>query len=798
MQLGARCDLCPLGQQTTDPVPAEAPMGGKKPRLVIVAESPGKTEEALGRPLCGASGAILDDALANLEIPRSECHLTNTIKCRPHRKLTGKEWKLARECCKPLLRAELSGCTRVVAMGAHAVGELAGTDKVTAWRGHPVGGKGDYAHLTVFPMQHPAFLFRSPAYVPVWVADFERAGAFSDGNLPEWKWPREIINDEAAALEFLNGLLANPEPIGLDVETAGVDPFTDALTAVAFATATVSVSLTWPCASTAVAAACSAVIKSPSIPKVLQNGNFDRIALEQHGLPLRGYDFDTLAAGVVIAPQVAHDLGGQASYEFSAPRWKSEFRVFDDRKGADRWVDVDHDALGRYNARDAYMTRILADRQRASLKRTHRGEERMAQMMRLVDLSHRMKVRGVQVDPITREQHRARLTKEQGEALAKFQEVTNGAVTNWQSVPQLHRLFYDQLGCTPTQFDKESGRPKLDAAALGDIAAAHPGEPGGLAALALHRLREKSKLLSTYVVDLPVAKWDGAVHPWWKFYTVTGRWNSDSPNMQNVPKPLKKVGPDGKESFRAGLRDMFVARPGMWLVEADYSQLELRILALLSGDKALLEAYAKGWDVHDLNAEALFSVAKKDTPKDVFKNYRDFSKRFVYGLNYGAADGTIHKSLVVTYPNTTLEGIAEMRSRWEAAHPDLAAWQKEQVQNGRDRRYVEAPLSGRRYYFYLGRVEPSICFNYPMQSTGADIINGATFALDGDLDRRRGEHIILQVHDALVCEGPDPERLGELMRKHMSVEVTLNGATARFPVDVSIGKNWGAMKPWGH
>lgn len=642
-------------------------------------------------------------------------------------------------------------------------------------------------------MQSPGFLFGSPAYVPVWVSDFQRAVAFSDGVAGEWKWPREVINDEAAALPILNQILTDKVAIGLDVETAGIDPFTSALTAVAVSTATVAISLTWPPAQSTVLDVAKAVIAHPHIPKYLQNGNFDRIALEAHGLLLGGYHWDTLAAGVVIAPQVAHDLGGQASYEFAAPRWKSEFRIYDDRKGADRFLKAEAEALGVYNARDAYMTLLLGKRQEeVHIPRTHRGKERMADMMRLNDLSHRMKVRGVMVDPDAREAHRVRLTQDVKDALEQFTALTDGAVKNWQSVPQLHELFYGKLGCTPTQFDKETGRPKLDGAALGDIAAAHPGDPAGRAALALHRLRERSKLLATYVTDLPVATWDGAVHPWWKFYTVTGRWNSDSPNMQNVPKTMKRKGIDGKESVRQGLRDMFVARSGMWLVEADYSQLELRILALLSGDKPLLDAYARGDDVHTLNACALFNVQKPS------KGERDFAKRFVYGLNYGGGDKTIHKSLVVHFPQTTLEGVALMRKRWEDAHPQLAVWQKEQVLLGRERRYVEAPLSGRRYYFYMGRIEPTICFNYPMQSTGADIINRATFALDGDLDGRGGEAIILQVHDALVCEGPDPARLAELMRKHMTVTVELNGAKATFPVDVSYGKSWGDMKAWEH
>lgn len=775
-----------MGGQHCDPTPAEPNQNGKKPRLVIVAETPGRTEEALGRPLIGQTGAMVNDVLSEMGVKRSECFLTNTMKCRPHRKLTGAEWKKARECCRPLLEKELAGRERVVALGAHAITELAGKTGVAAWRGYPLPGVGPYAHLSVFPMQHPAALFRKPSDLPGWLIDFSRAIQFSEGELEDWEWPKEIISDGPELVSFLKEVQGAKHEIAIDVETAGADPFTSRLTVLGLATAKTAASFEWPPSSSETEQLFKEILADETIPKILQNGTFDWIALEAAGLTFRGFVWDTLFAGCVIAPQIAHDLGHLASLEYFAPRWKSEFRVSGDAKGADRFAEADPVTLKLYNARDNFMTLLLKQAQEKRLAKIHLGDRRFREMMRLGELGKRMKVRGMLVDSAAREKHRTELRKEVAENERKFLDIV-GREINWRSTPQLRKLFFDEYEVEPTQFDKETGEAKLDAAALGDILAAAPGTTPGKAAAALHRLRERSKLLSTYVEELPVYA-DGCVHPWWKFFTVTGRWSSDSPNMQNVPKPLTKKDSDGKEYTRPGMRDMFIARPGMWLVEADYSQLELRILALLSGDEPLLDAYARGDDVHALNAASLFDVPKAS------ETQRDFAKRFVYGLNYGGGDKTIHKSLVVTYPHLTVEDIAEMRERWKHAHPQLAEWQEKQLLSGKFNRYVEAPLSGRRYYFFLGRVEPTVCFNYPMQSSAADIVNRATLEVDAALDASRGEHIILQVHDALVCEGPDPKRIAEIMKREMSLTVELNGKANMFPVDLKMGRCWGKME----
>lgn len=796
--LGAKCSSCPLGLQTTDPIPSEGP---RPSRLTVVMDFPGKSEETMGRPAVGIAGAMINDALSVFDVEREkDVYLTHAVKCRPHKKLTGAEWRLARECCRPLLQAELANDKKVVAQGPHAVAELVGKSNLNDWRGWPLPGETKrYPHLTVWPMQHASSLFKRSADMPIWLTDFQRGLAFADGILPDFVWPREIIEVNSDLLVFLREILDEKLTIAVDTEGTGLDPHTAGITVIGMAAwkegrVWASAAIDWPTASTEVERLVKQILQDPSIPKVLQNALYDWIALEAHHISLEGIEWDTLYAGCVIAPQVLHELGQQTNVAVGGNRWKSEFSVSGDAKGAARFLKADRHDLLIYNARDCSGTLLLWDWQRRALADVHRGEERFREMMALGRLGKRMKCLGMMVDEDAREAHKQQLSVEVAATEKEFWSIV-GREINWNSHKQLHKFFFEEQGVEPTQFDKETGAPKLDAVALGDIAVNYPGTIPGRAAIALHWLRERAKLLSTYVLELPVG-FDGAVHSWWKFFTVTGRWSSGGPNMQNLPKPSTRKGADGVERARPGMRDMFVSRPGMWLVSADYSQLELRILALLSGDKPLLDLFAAGGDVHDANCEALFGIKKSEWDPEDFSRKRDLGKRFVYGMLYGASDKTIHRSIVVNFPDFTLEAVQEMRANWELAHPAIKEWQATIREIANTSKYVEAPMSGRRYRFYLGRVEPTVCANFPMQSSAADLMNRVILALDTELQLTKIGDILLQVHDDITAEGPDPDALASMMLKHMSVEVELNGQKIAFPVDIKIGKSWGHMTKW--
>ena len=275
------------------------------------------------------------------------------------------------------------------------------------------------------------------------------------------------------------------------------------------------------------------------------------------------------------------------------------------------------------------------------------------------------------------------------------------------------------------------------------------------------------------------------------------------------------------------------------IVGADWSQLENRIIAILSGDPKLLEWYAADVDVHCETAKILF-----DLPDDlqdgywkpgatclacghvdhrVFKDHvshvcsscghvgakiwirgpqqRQIAKGARYAFHYGAAEETMLGQLQATWPDMGLRDVRRLRDKLTKIHATLARWQRSQQRTARLEGYVEAPLSGRRYQFY-GVVDMAKLRNLPIQSTGADLANEAMLGIVDHLgiDTRLGvnpdtdDAVYAQLHDAIYLEGPNPFRLFDALQKHMAVDVKLNGNSLNFPIDVGIGWSWDVEK----
>jgi len=363
-KLGADCSNCPLNFQT--PVPCE-PVSGDH-RFTIVGESPGRVEEKKKRPFVGRSGAELNNVLRKFNVKREDLHITNAILCRPLKKTSTKELNKAVECCSPRLSKEMTPLKEklVITMGAVALKAMAGKNRIIPWRGYPL----KHGPYTIFPTIHPAFVLRSPSYLPVWINDLSRAVALSKQSSLEISYPsfeEPLIVDEG--WNMVKGLcqLSNATSVAIDVETAGTDAFTAPILCIGVSDGEISVSVPWPQEDRETEDLVKDLIRNPKIDKVFQNRTYDVITLQENGLPVHGKFFDTLDAHAIVAPQLPHDLGFIASSYFMYPRWKTEFRVFDDKKGADAFARASARELRIYNAKDALMT---AKRRHPSCHRT--------------------------------------------------------------------------------------------------------------------------------------------------------------------------------------------------------------------------------------------------------------------------------------------------------------------------------------------------------------------------------------------------------------------------------------------
>ena len=300
--------------------------------------------------------------------------------------------------------------------------------------------------------------------------------------------------------------------------------------------------------------------------------------------------------------------------------------------------------------------------------------------------------------------------------------------------------------------------------------------------------RELSKLKGTYVDALPqlVNKKTGRLHTSYnQAGTVTGRISSSSPNLQNIPV---------KSELGRQVRRAFIAPPGQVLLSADYSQVELRILAHITHDENLLKAFAEGEDIHASTASKLFNVPLSE----VTSAQRRLGKTINFGVVYGISDWGVsgRTDLSVEDSRRLIDGYFER-------YPRVKAYIEETKEQAHTQGYVESLMGRRRYFRELTsgrRIPPALrnqaereAINMPIQGTAADIIKRAMLNLHQELGGRGlSSRMILQVHDELVLECPLPEVevITPLVRAVMEEAYKLD---APLKVDVSVGQDWDRM-----
>lgn len=661
------------------------------------------------------------------------------------------------------------------------------------WWGYPTQWN---PHL-VYPLFHPNMLLSNTHYLPVFQRAFKRGLEFWRGDLAPWRWPEIEIGCTPRASQLLLRL-ENSDWVGLDIESAGKSPYTADLLCLGLGNEKGGVSFSWPINNPRFERRVLALLRNPRVGKVLHNKSFDLVALRARGIEVGGPTYDTMHAHHAIIPFPSHALTHVAASELPCPRWKSIYKVYDDRKGADAWKGIRHNetkfrALRDYNAKDCIGTAMLRPRLETQVKKTKGGPAFFKLLDKLDVISQKMKDWGIKIDEKKRLDHAERLEGEVEKAKDRLNSLVEGLDLEIGDDPdgwirknrKLHKLFYD-IYDLPVKQRTKTGQPKMDKEVLEKICMEYPADtPPHKAARAVLTYRKWAKDYSTYVCrrseenkkGIPIDE-NGLVHGEWRAgMLITGRWACKAPNLQNIPKP---------SPGRPSMRDMYTVRcPDNWFVAADYQQLELRIIALLSKDPLLLEAYANGDDVHQLNA-------------DVLGCSRKLAKTFVYLTNYGGgpekgAQGMVKEGFESFAGPKGVVAFRMMQDKWFEAHPAIKDWQFRTIQKARRWDYVELPLSKRRIPFFMGRAKPTDVCNYPIQGTAADIVNAATVRADKLLDWKK-EGLVLQIHDDLTFEGPDWRELAEIAKESMETEVEWGGNTMRFPIDVSMGTNWGELK----
>jgi len=527
------------------------------------------------------------------------------------------------------------------------------------------------------------------------------------------------------------------------------------------------------------------VLEDPAVGKIGQNLKYDMIVLRSAGVKLAGLEFDTMLADYLLeAGRRGHGLDELANRYLGHSTVKISELIGTGKKQK-RMDQVSVEDITRYAAEDALLPLRLREVLEARLKDA--GLEKLYTTLELplVEVLAELEYRGIRVDP----DRLAELSRRFGERLASVQQQIYdlaGHELNIASPKQLQVVLFDELGLPVIKRTKTG--PSTDAEVLEELAAVHP-LPAKIV-----EFRQYAKLKSTYVDALPamIHPETGRVHTALnQVVAATGRLSSSDPNLQNIPVRTA----EGRE-----IRSAFVpGEPGWRLLAADYSQIELRVLAHFSGDEQLCESFARDEDIHARVASQVSGV-KLD---EVTGPMRRQAKAVNFGVIYGQSPFGLAKSLGISKDDAGrfIDGYFEQ-------YPGIVKFLDQVLDECHRNGYV-VTVSGRRRTIQgvrspadrqdgAGRsrnLAERTAINTVIQGSAADLIKLAMLAIHARLDSENlAASMLLQVHDELIFEVPSDEQpaLGRLVAEEMSGVAEL---AVPLKVDIKAGANWSEAEP---
>ena len=520
-------------------------------------------------------------------------------------------------------------------------------------------------------------------------------------------------------------------------------------------------------------AAIRSILENPDIHKIGQNIKFDESIFARHGIELQGVEFDTMLLSYTLNSTGRHNMDdlakrylGHETIEFESIAGKG--------KGQLTFNQIPLEQATEYAAEDADVTMKLQQVLWLKLQEEPTLVELYKTMeLPLLHVLSRMERTGVLIDSdalfIQSNEIATRLTalEEQAYELA-------GQPFNLASTKQLQEILFDKLGL-PVLQKTPKGAPSTNEEVLEELAYSHE-----LPKILVEH-RGLSKLKSTYTDKLPqmVNSQTGRVHTsYHQAVTATGRLSSSDPNLQNIPIR-------NEEGRR--IRQAFIAREGYSIVAADYSQIELRIMAHLSGDQGLINAFSQGKDIHRSTAAEIFGVSLDEVTSEQRRN----AKAINFGLIYGMSAFGLSRQLGISRPDAQ-----KYMDLYFQRYPGVQQFMTDIREKAKAQGYVET-LFGRR--LYLPDINSSnamrrkgaerVAINAPMQGTAADIIKRAMIKLDEIIRHDPDIEMIMQVHDELVFEvrSEKVEFFREQIKQHMEAAAEL---VVPLIVEVGVGQNW--------
>ncbi|MCC6493288.1 MAG: DNA polymerase I [Pirellulales bacterium] len=607
----------------------------------------------------------------------------------------------------------------------------------------------------------------------------------------EWHADYHLV-DTPEELAVLVAQLERQEQISIDTETTDVSPRHAELVGYSFAWKpgqAFYVPVRGPAGSKLIdpqiaADALRPVLENPAISKVGQNLKYDMVVLRSVGIELRGIVFDTMIADYLIdSGERTHNIDHLAQKYLCHETIKIG-EVIGTGKQQLRMDQAPVEKVAQYAAEDADVPLRLLPILEQRLSDDGLVELNKNIEMPLVEVLADLEHRGVSVDVLRLQELRAEYSQRLATLKIEIEELA-GRPLNIDSPKQLAELLFQELRL-PVLKRAKTG-PSTDASVLEELASLHP-LPAKIV-----EYRQFSKLLGTYIDALPAL-----VHPATKrvhaslnqVVASTGRLSSSNPNLQNIPVRTRE-GREIRSAFRAG-------EPGWVLLAADYSQIELRVLAHYSSDARLVEAFANDEDIHRLVASQVNGVAMDEVTSDM----RRGAKAVNFGIIYGQSPFGLAKGLGISK-----EEAAEFIERYFETYPGVLGYLVDTLAMGRQQGYVKTLFERRRAIQGIRPVPPGLrepktgalrmlnvpertAVNAVIQGTAADLIKLAMIRIHRRLrEERWPARMLLQIHDELLFETPADAAadLARLVREEMATVAELD---VPLKVDVKVGPTW--------
>ncbi len=517
------------------------------------------------------------------------------------------------------------------------------------------------------------------------------------------------------------------------------------------------------------------VLEDKQIRKIGQNIKFDYQVLKQHGIDMQGFEFDTMIAHYLLQPELKHNLDFLAETCLQYRKITTESLIGPKGKLQSSMDTVPVSLIKDYACEDADITLQLYHYFRDEFKDKKPAYLLYQVEMPLIEVLAGMELNGVMIDSIALHEYAVVLRKEIIEIEEKIYQMA-GFSFNVSSPKQLGEVLFDHLKIDKPAELTKTKQYSTSEETLEKLSGKHP-----VIELILE-YRGLKKLLNTYVEALPklIKPKTGRLHTSFnQTKTSTGRLSSTNPNLQNIPIRDEK----GRE-----MRKAFIPEDGFYLLSADYSQIELRLMAHMSSDTSMIEAFNNGRDIHAETASKIFKVA----PEEVSKDMRRKAKTANFGIIYGISSFGLSQRLKISRTEAK-----ELIDGYFLNFPAVKAYMDASILKARQQGFVETLFGRRRYLPDINSKNANVrglaernAINAPIQGSAADIIKIAMVSIFNEMKKRRMKsRMLLQVHDELVFEAEKSEldELISLVKDKME-----KAANLKVPLiaDTGYGNNW--------